>query len=91
MSAKEIDRLSVVQKIIDKRLTQALGAKQLGLTIRQVKRLVRKYRQYGAEGLISKQRGQVSNNKYSDKKIEDIKKLVSMHYYDFGPKFAAEK
>ena len=72
MSTKEIDRLSVVHKIIDKRLTQALGAEQLGLTIRQVKRLVRKYKQHGAEGLVSKQRGQVSNNKFSDKKIEDI-------------------
>jgi len=91
MSTKEIERLSVIQKIIDKYLTQALGAQQLGLTIRQVKRLVRNYKQRGAEGLVSKQRGQVSNNKFSDKKIEDIKKLVLTHYYDFGPKFAAEK
>lgn len=91
MSTKELHRLSVVQKIMDKRLTQALGAQQLGLSIRQVKRLVRKYKQHGTEGLVSKQRGQVSNNKFSDKKIEDIKKLVSVHYYDFGPKFAAEK
>lgn len=91
MSTKELNRLSVVEKIIDKRLTQALGAQQLSLTIRQVKRLVRKYKQYGAEGLVSKQRGQVSNNKFTDKKIADIKQLVSVHYYDFGPKFAAEK
>lgn len=91
MSRKELHRLSVIEKIIDKRLTQALGAQQLRLTIRQVKRLVSKYKQYGAAGLISKQRGQVSNNKFSAKKIEEIKKLVSIHYYDFGPKFAAEK
>jgi hypothetical protein len=32
-----------------------------------------------------------SNNKSSDKKIEEIKNLVSAHYYDFGPKFAEEK
>ena len=91
MSAKELERLSVVQKITDKCLTQALGAQQLGLTVRQVKRLVRKYKQHGAEGLVSKQRGQVSNNKFSEQKIENIKKLVSMNYHDFGPKFAAEK
>lgn len=91
MSTKELERLSVVQKIIDKCLTQALGAQQLNLTIRQVKRLVRKYKQDGAEGLVSKQRGRVSNNKFRDKKIEDIKKLVLTHYYDFGPKFATEK
>ena len=91
MSAKELERVSMGKKIIDKRLTQVLGAQQLGLTSRQVKRLVKKYKKYGAEGLVSKQRGKISNNKFSDKKIEDIKKLVSMHYYDFGPKFAAEK
>jgi len=34
---------------------------------------------------------QLSNHKYSDKKIEAIKHLVITHYYDFGPKFAAEK
>src|SRR3984957_461114 len=91
MSATELERLSVIRKVIDKHLTQSLAAQQLVITIRQVKRLVRKYKQYGPEGLISKQRGQVSNNKSSDDKIEEIRKLVERHYYDFGPKFAAEK
>ena len=53
MSAKELERLSVVEKILDKRLTQALGAQQLDLTIRQVKRLVRTYKQHGAQDIKS--------------------------------------
>ena len=91
MSTEEIDRLTIIQKVIDKGLTQLLAAKQLGLTIRQVKRLVKKYKQNGAAGLVSKKRGHVGNRKYSDKKIEEIKALVVKHYYDFGPKFASEK
>jgi len=91
MNTNEIERLAVVRKIVDKQITQTLAAKQLGLTVRQVKRLVKKYRFHGAEGLVSKQRGRASNNKYCDQKIESIKKLVTTHYYDFGPKFAAEK
>jgi transposase len=91
MNADEIERLAVIGKIIDKHITQVLAAKQLGLTVRQVRRLVTKYKQDGAEGLVSKQRGQISNHKYSDEKIEAIKKLVVTNYYDFGPKFAAEK
>lgn len=91
MSTDELNRLAVVQKIVDKRLTQVLAAKQLGLTDRQVRRLVKDYKLHGAEGLVSKQRGQISNRKSSDKKIEEIKRLVATHYYDFGPKFAAEK
>jgi transposase len=91
MNADEIERLAVVQKIVEKHITQMLAAKQLGLTVRQVKRLVKKYKQNGVEGLVSKQRGQISNHKYTDEKIEVIKQLVATHYYDFGPKFAAEK
>lgn len=91
MSTKELERLSTIEKIIDKRLTQMIAAQHLGVTVRQIKRLVKKYKQYGPEGLISKQRGCPSNRKYTDEKIEAIKALVVTHYYDFGPKFAAEK
>ncbi len=35
MNAKELDRLAVVRKIVDKHLTQVLAAKHLGLTERQ--------------------------------------------------------
>lgn len=91
MSTEELDRISIVQKIIDKDFTQVVAANKLGLTVRQVKRLIKKYRQSGAEGLISKKRGQISNRKYTDAKIDKIHTLVTMHYYDFGPKFAAEK
>ncbi len=41
MSTEETDRLAIIQKVIDKGLKQLLAAKQLGLTIRQVKRLGR--------------------------------------------------
>jgi transposase len=91
MSTEELERLEVIRKVVDKHLTQAIAARQVGVTVRQIKRLVKKYRDYGAEGLISKQRGQVSNHKYTADKIESLKKLVEKRYYDFGPKFAAEK
>ena len=91
MSTEELERLEVIRKVVDKHITQAIAARQVGVTVRQIKRLVKKYRDYGAEGLISKQRGQVSNNKYTVDIIEAIKRLVGEHYYDFGPKFASEK
>jgi transposase len=91
MNTKELERLCLIEKVIDKRLSQMMAAQHLGLTVRQIKRLVRQYKDYGAEGLVSKQRGSRSNRKYSDEKIEAIKTLVMTHYYDFGPKFAAEK
>jgi len=59
MSTDELERLSVIQKIIDKNLTQVLAAKQLDLTDRHVRRLVKSYKLHGAEGIVSKQRGQL--------------------------------
>lgn len=91
MSTEELERVEVIGKVVDKQSTQELASRQLGVSVRQIKRLVKKYRDYGAEGLISKQRGQTSNHKTPPDKIEAIKQLVKMHYYDFGPKFAAEK
>ena len=91
MSTKELERLSTIEKVVDKRLTQTIAAQHLGLTVRQIKRLVKKYKQFGAQGLTSKQRGCRSNRKYTDEKIALIKSIVTQYYYDFGPKFAAEK
>jgi transposase len=91
MSTRELTRLSVIEKVIDKRLTQIMAAQHLGLTVRQIKRLVKRYRHYGPKGLISKHRGSQGNRKYTEKKIALIKGLIETHYHDFGPKFAAEK
>ena len=91
MSTDELKRISIIHKVVEKRLTQVVAAKQLGLTDRQVRRLIKDYKLHGAEGLISKQRGHSSNRKYSDDKIDEIRKLVTRYYYDFGPTFAAEK
>ena len=91
MSAQELERLKTIQRVIDKKITQIIASEYLGLTVRQIKRLVRQYKQHGASGLVSKHRGQSSNRKYTDAKIGIIKQLVETRYYDFGPRFAAEK
>lgn len=70
---------------------ERLSAQQLELTVRQVKRLVKKYKEDRAKGLVSKERGKRSNHKYGDEKIEAIKTILETHYHDFGLKFTAEK
>jgi len=52
--------LEVISKVVDKHVTQVIAARQLGITERQIKRLVKRYHAEGAEGLKSKQRGQVA-------------------------------
>ncbi len=51
MSYEELDRVSVMERLIAKRLTQREVARMLGLTSRQVRRLRRAYARDGAAGL----------------------------------------
>lgn len=44
MSTEELDRLAVIRKIVDKRLTQVVAPQQLDVTVWQIKPLVKKYR-----------------------------------------------
>ena len=48
MSRKELNRLEILGRALERRLTQAQAAEQLGLSVRQVERLCRKLRVEGA-------------------------------------------
>jgi transposase len=61
MSMHEIDRLKVIQAVVDGHLKQMHAATRLGLTTRQVQRLVNRYREDGAPGLVSQKRGRTGN------------------------------
>ncbi len=54
MSAKELDRLEVLGRVVERRLTQRQAAEPLGLSERQVRRLCRALCQQGAAGLVSR-------------------------------------
>jgi transposase len=91
MSAKELNRLEVMQRLSEKRMSQKAAGRILDLSTRQIKRLLRAYRQKGAAGLVSKHRGRKGNNRLA----EDVKKralnLLKTKYTGFGPTLAHEK
>ena len=91
MSARELDRLEIIGRVVERRLTQWSAAEQLGLSLRQVERLCRAYRVDGAVGLISRKRGRASNRKLSSALRERAVDLIRAHHADFGPTFACEK
>jgi hypothetical protein len=91
LSHKEIDRLTVIQNVISKQLTQAQAAAQLQLCVRQVKRLVRAYRLNGVEGLISGHRLRPPNNQIAHTVRSQAITLIQAYYSDFSPTFAHEK
>jgi transposase len=91
MSTTEIDRLQILQKIMEHRMTQAAAAHALGLSYRQVKRLMARFRRQGAAGLVSRKRGKQGNRRLPAIYKEHVLDLVREHYSDFGPTLAREK
>jgi transposase len=90
MSAKERDRLRVIEAVGERRLRQGEAAARLGLSVRQVKRLVRAHRAAGAVGLVSKRRGRPSAQRIGDAERSQVLACVRGQYPDFGPTLAAE-
>jgi transposase len=91
MSTKEIDRGELIRRVREKRLTQAKAAALIGLSVRQVKRLCRLFKENGLAGLASRQRGRPSNRKLAVETKAEVVALVRERYADFGPKLAHEK
>jgi transposase len=91
MSEKEISRLEVMKKVAEKRMKQREAASILGISRRQVKRLLRAYRAAGAKGLISKQRGQTGHHRLGEELRAKVLKHLKGKYQGFGPTLAHEK
>jgi len=91
MSQKELKRISVLEKVLSKALTQVVAGEMLGVCVRQVRRLVKRFEAGGAEGIIHRSRGKPSNRAISDKTRAMVLDLYRKSYWDFGPTLASEK
>lgn len=91
MSAKELNRLEVMQRLSEKRMSQKEAGRMLDVSVRQIKRLLRAYRQRGAAGLVSKHRGRKGNNRLSEEVKKRVLNLLKTKYKGFGPTLAHEK
>jgi len=91
MSKKEIDRLRILNRIIDNQMSQVYGAKILGISDRQVRNLLNKIFQYGDKGIAHGNRGHRAANKMPVELEEQIGRIVEWKYPDFGPTLASEK
>ena len=91
LSMAEADRAVVIGQVAEKRLMQREAAERLGLSVRQVKRLLARYREGGPAGLVSGHRDKVSNNAMAAAVRRAGMELVRERYADFGPTFACEK
>jgi transposase len=88
---KEIKRLYIIQQIEEKQMTGVQAAEILGLQIRQVRRLISKYRKEGAVGLAHGNRGRMPNNRISEEVRTKIMKLAEEEYKDYNDSHFTEE
>lgn len=92
MTNRELDRLQVIRKILERRLSWNQGMKMLNLCRSQIGLLCGRVRREGARGLVHRLRGKPSNRQLDSKILERaIAILKGPLYAGFGPTFANEK
>jgi len=80
-----------MQRLSRKQMSQKEAGMILGLSVRQIKRLLKAYREKGAAGLVSKHRGRKANNRLSEEVKKQALNLLKTKYRGFGPTLAHEK
>ncbi|PRE64632.1 integrase [Burkholderia multivorans] len=91
MSMRELDRLKVVEAVVEGRLMPWRAAERLGVSRRQIERLVARYRASGPVGLVSQRRGRPSNHQLPEDLAHRALSMIRERYADFGPTLACEK
>ena len=86
---RELKRLHVIRKVLEGTLMQREAAGLISLSERQIRRIVKRIRQEGDEGIRHRSRGRPSNRKLPFK--QRIIDLYRKHYPDFGPTLFTEK
>lgn len=90
MSRKESRRLHIIHEVLEERITQKEAAALASLSERQIRRLIRRIREEGDEGLCHRSRGKASNRRISLKIKERALKLFKQEYSDFNLAHASE-
>jgi transposase len=91
MSKRELNRIDILARLENRRLTPSAACALLQVSQRQVYRLMRRFRDGGPAGIADRRRGRPSNNRLPDVLRDHAVALVRERYGDFGPTLAAEK
>lgn len=91
MKEKDIERIKIMQLLLQKQITQEEASKLLNISDRQVRNILNDYEQFGDQGVISKKIGKPSNNQLPEELKSQAIAFIKTSYHDFGPKLAKEK
>jgi transposase len=91
MNMKELRRLEVLQRIEAKQMTAVQAAEVLGLSLRQTRRIIARYREQGAEGLVHGNRCRPAHNRIKEAERAKIEELAEGKYRDYNDSHFAEE
>ena len=91
MSQRELHRLHIVRLTLEGRESVGRGAKFLGISVRQMKRLRRKMKERGVEGLLHGNQGKSPWNKTVSAKVKQVLALARGRYQGLNDTHLTEK
>ena len=91
MTAQEISIKEVMNKLLNRELTEKEASKIIRKSLRQTQRIKRKYKIEWISWLIHKLRWKKWNRKYDETKYDNALEIIKEKYSDYGPTLASEK
>ena len=84
LKEQEIEKLNVIKKVLIGECTKKEASDSLGLTVRQINRLLIKFKKEGNKGFVHKNRGKESKKKISLAIKKEILDLYITEYFDYN-------
>ena len=96
MSAKERERLKVLHEVQKRHITQVQAGKELGISVRWVRVLLKRVQARGDAAVVHRLRGRPSNRRLPEKTKRRAVELFrqqkqARQWHDYGPTLAAEE
>ena len=88
---KDKQRAELIQLVARGSVTQVEAAGTLGITDRQVRRLLTSYNEGGTDALLHKARGKPSNHQLDQNLHTRVLELIRSKYTDSGPRLISEE
>lgn len=86
---KELERLIILRQVQDGKLSQVEASARLQVSTRHMRRLVKRFKLEGTDGVKSRKKG--GQRAFKSEFKNAVMKHIAERYNDFGPTFASEK
>jgi transposase len=91
LTRKEVHRPGLIRAVCGGRLTNAQAARALRLSVRQVRRLKRRFEAGGAAALLHRGRGRPSSRRLPASLRDEVRHLMTTRYAGFNDQHLTEK